>query len=117
MNDESNASPLARVIALVLWTGLVGGVLAMNALVVPRAADTYGAVHVTLPAFSGAMVSFAALTTKYWYAAGGLYLLGVVVLGSRALDGVMKGVIVLESIAIALASSGYLAGILLPAMR
>ena len=117
MNDESNASPIARTVALVLWTGLVGGVLAMNFIVVPKAASAYGAVNLTLPHFTSALFSVAAFTTHYWWAVGGVYLAGVVALGSRALDGVMRGVIVLESIAIAAASTAYLAGIVLPAVR
>ncbi len=117
MNDDTNASPIARTVALVLWTGLVGGVLAMNFIVVPKAAHAYSAVNLTLPHFSNAMISVAAFTTQYWWAVAGVYLTGVVALGSRALDGIMRGVIVLESIAIAGASAAYLVGIVLPALR
>lgn len=117
MNDDSNASPLARIVAIVLWTGLVGGIMAMNVLVVPKAAHAYGVVGLTLPAFTSAVISFAALTVHYWWAAAAVYLVGVVALGSRALDNVIKGVIVIESIAVAAASVAYLAGIVLPALR
>ena len=116
MNEHGKvcSRPISRSVALVLWTALVGGAFAISMMVLPRAGNNFEQIGVALPALTTAILAAGQWMLSYWYAALGGYLLGVVVIGARALDRFMSGVIALLSLATAGMAVGVAAGILIP---
>ena len=116
MNEHGKvcSRPISRSVALVLWTALVGGAFAISMMVLPRAGNNFEQTGVALPALTVAILTGGQLMLSYWYAALGGYLLGVVVIGARALDRFMSGVIALLSLATAGMAVAVAAGILIP---
>ena len=106
--------PFSRTVALLLWTCLVGGALAVSGLVLPRALHSFEEVGVVLPALTSTLACASTFVMTYWYAVLGGYLLGVVVIGTRVLDRMMTGVIVLLALSVAGLTLAVAAGILHP---
>lgn len=115
MSEEKTCSrPISRGIALVLWTALVGGAVAVSFMLIPRAAGVFEAAAVDLPALTQAMLAAGAWIQQFWFVGLGGYLAGVVVIGTRLFDRIIGGVIVLESLAVAAMCTVTSLGILMP---
>lgn len=115
MSEEKTCSrPIARGVALLLWTALVGGAVAVSFLLIPRASAAFETAAVQLPALTQHLLAAGAAVRQFWFVALGGYLLGVVVIGMRAFDRLLGGVIVLQSLAVAALCAVTAAGVLLP---
>jgi type II secretory pathway component PulF len=102
--------PIARTIALVLWTGLIGGAYATSALVIPRLTHSLQQVGAEAPALTQA----AAALTSHWPMVLAAYLLGVVAIGTRLFDRVIGGVIVMLSLGLVTAAAALVYAIWVP---